>query len=475
MSNWTQKKLLMTLGGATLVVCGAAAGGVYYAQGLIEEVNVQVTAKKGEVAAADAKIAKIPAVETEVIILRENLDEYVKILPDDDQLNDFVRMINRFDNQSGVRGTGLKKKNSRGGKGKARFSPIEYTYEMTATLWQGLKFMNLVENFERFVSITEFSIQPGKGDNGDTQRIGSEVVHAIKVTMRTYQYNKPGKGKEVVINKYDDKKEELRDEIWKRLLDIGVEHYEHKGQDGRRDIFVDPRESGINAGNDASLQEQKDALERALQMIAELQKNLDRRGSEEITLFERFGLEKRFAEDLKKALEKTEVDAPMIKYLPYRSRWASEVTGPLAKMQEMVNIKPDGPKPGGDPYLPKPDIQKLIALMSEDCNNGQLEQARERFEAVKERLAIPESDERFDLAVQAKRWHIKATTAIDFKGLDLNVQGVVVNGGEGRSGVLLNGEVFEEGDYVQDDLLVKLVEEEQVWFVFRGLTLVRTM
>ena len=51
----------------------------------------------------------------------------------------------------------------------------------------------------------------------------------------------------------------------------------------------------------------------------------------------------------------------------------------------------------------------------------------------------------------------------------------MVNGSGGRSGVLLNGEVFEEGEYVQDDLLVKQVEEEQVWFVFRGLTLVRTM
>ena len=77
--------------------------------------------------------------------------------------------------------------------------------------------------------------------------------------------------------------------------------------------------------------------------------------------------------------------------------------------------------------------------------------------------------------MQAKRWHLKAVTALDFQALDLAIQGVVVSGSGGRSGVLLNGEVFEEGEYVQDDLLVKQVEEEQVWFVFRGLTLVRTM
>ena len=103
-----------------------------------------------------------------------------------------------------------------------------------------------------------------------------------------------------------------------------------------------------------------------------------------------------------------------------------------------------------------------------------LEQARDRYESVRDQLSVPQSDERYGLAVEAKGWHIKATTALDFKALDLDVQGVIVNG-VGTSGVLLNGEVFEEGEFVQDDLLVKMVEEEKVWFVFRGLTLVRTM
>lgn len=474
MSNWTQKKLLLTIGGATFAICGLAAGGVYYAQGLIEEVDVQVTAKRGEVAAADAKIAKVPGLEKEVIILRENLGEYVKILPDDDQLNEFVRMINRFDNQSGVRGTGLKKKNVRQGKSKGRFTPIEYTYDMTATLWQGLKFMNLVENFERFVSITEFSIAPGKGDNGAAETVNGEVVHVIKVTMQTYQYNKAGKGKEVVIPNYEDRKEELRDEIWKRIQLIRVDRYEHPGQNGRRDIFVDPRESGVDGGNEASLKDQKAALERGLSWVDALNKIQERMQSDEITLFEQYSLEKRFRQELTAALEKAESEGAGIKYLPYRSRWAQEVGMPLTSMQEQLALGADV-KVEKDPYLPKEDIETLIALMAEDCNNGQLEQARERYEGVQERLAVKEDDDRHDLVVQAKRWHIKATTALDFKGLDLNVQGVVVNGGHGRSGVLLNGEVFEEGDYVQDDLLVKMVEEEQVWFVFRGLTLVRTM
>ena len=158
--------------------------------------------------------------------------------------------------------------------------------------------------------------------------------------------------------------------------------------------------------------------------------------------------------------------------LPYRLRWSQEVITPLELLRDY------GPeieaKPEADPYLAAGEITTLVNQMTDDCNNGQLEQARQRFESVQERMAVPAEDERHPLAVEARTWYHKASTALDFKGLDLNVQGVVVNG-IGRSGVLLNGEVFEEGDYVADDLLVKMVEEEQVWFVFRGLTLVRTM
>ena len=39
----------------------------------------------------------------------------------------------------------------------------------------------------------------------------------------------------------------------------------------------------------------------------------------------------------------------------------------------------------------------------------------------------------------------------------------------------VDGDVFEEGEYISDDLMLRRVEEEQVWFVYRGLTLIRTL
>jgi Tfp pilus assembly protein PilN len=75
MANWTQKKLLAVIGGSAVGICLLAAGGVYYAQGLIEEVEANVKQKREGITAAEAKIAKIPALQKDVIILRENLDE----------------------------------------------------------------------------------------------------------------------------------------------------------------------------------------------------------------------------------------------------------------------------------------------------------------------------------------------------------------------------------------------------------------
>lgn len=476
MANWSQKKMLLTIGGATLGVCVAAGGGVYYTNGLIEEVNQQVAQKQGEIAAAKQKLAKVPSLEKEVVILRENLGEYVKILPDEQELTEFLRMLNTFEKQSGIKGMGLTEKPMRG-RVAGRFVPIQYTYQIDATLWQGLKFMNLIENYERFVSITDFSIKPGKR-KGNEAIVEGEAVHDITLSIQTYQYNPPAAGKEVEIPKYADRREELSEEIWKRMQEqlIQIEHHEHKGQQGRRDIFVDPRERGglRDDPNRPSTTDQRQLVDKYAALVVELKTMRQRMAAKETTLLEEFGLQKRFGEDLARLVAGVSKDAGVIAYRPLKLRWAQEVVDPMGELIEWHTGGGNQIRDDIDKNLTGEQIRQLIALMTADCENGQLEQARQRYEAASDRLVIDEEDPRHRLAVDAKRQHIKAVTALDFKQLDLDVQGVVVNGA-GRSGVLLNGDVYEEGDYVSEDLLVKLVEEEQIWFVFRGLTLVRTM
>jgi Tfp pilus assembly protein PilO len=472
MASWTQKKLLLTIGGGALGLCLVAGGGIWYSLGLVDETMAEVTKKNEAITAAELKIKRIPNLEKDVVILRENLVEYVKILPDSKELSEFVRMLSQFDRQSGVKSASLLPVRRGEKKGEA-FTPIEYSYEMTATLWQCLKFMNLIENFQRFVSITDFSIESGAKDANETR--DGDVVHKVKLTMQTYAYNGKTSGKEVAIPEYEDKKKALTDAIWENLKEIRIDTHDFKGPDGRRDVLIDPRQRGDLPGAiGPSIDDQLKVVERNVGEIARLNELQQKIKRQDTTLFEQYSLEKALKDGIATLLANMDKDAELVSFASLKLRWQREVVTPFEEMRGAMDVAAKAADPKRDPNLPLKEMQDLVADLATECNNGQLEAAKERFETVANRMNVAAGDPRHELAVAAKQWHMKATTALDFKGLDLRLQGVVVNRG-GRSGVLLNGEVYEEGEYVSDDLLVKMVEEEQVWFVFRGLTLVRTM
>jgi len=471
MASWTQKKQLIAIGGGASLVCILAVVGVFYVDGEIGEIETTITQKQAAITAAQQKIAKIGGLEKEVIILRENLDEYVKVLPDSKELNGFVRMLTMFERQSGLVGTDLLQKPTRAAKGSERFALIEYSYEMTGTLWEFLKFINLLENYERFINIAEFSIHAGGKGKDDEMRDG-EVVHKVKLTMQTYSYNGKAAGKEAEIPDYESQREALREEIFKRMQAIRIDKYDHKGRQGRRDVLVDPRMRGDLLGDGLSPSEQRAILERYIGEAKGLDEMMQRSRRQDTTLFDQYALEKALRDGLTKISADMEVDEKRLTYAPYRVRWANEVARTVDALRGKV-AKNQEDQRKADPFLPQKELEMLVAQLDADCKAGQLEEAKSRYELVATRLAVPPEDARHELAIAAKTWHTKAVTALDFSGMDLKIQGVVVDR-SGRSGLLLNGEVYEEGEYVSDELLVKMVEEEQVWFVFRGLTLVRT-
>jgi Tfp pilus assembly protein PilO len=474
MAKLNEKQKLLAIGGTAFAVCLMAGGGVYWANGLIAEVRQSIDQKNAAIAVADAKIAKIPATEKEVIILRENLDEYVKILPDTQALNDFVTTLNQFATTSGVTTQNFQpgkvaKTNS---KVPEKFSRIEYEYDMTATLWQFLRFVNLIENYERFISITDYSIAQISGRDAE-QRDG-EQVHSVKLKMETYVYNAKGSGQDVQIPAYDTKRDALKEEIWRRIRTIEIEKYEHRGARGRRDIFVDPRErEGRPDG--PPVEEQKSVLERFIGDLLKVKELVAKRRRPDITIFDAYTLDKDIAESLDKieigaqeVASRQQITAPAM-----RVRWVKEVVEPLAELRTTVAVK--DPRAPTDPFLSADELQQLITSMTKFAEEGDLESADQRYETVSQKIVVPESDPRHELAVAAKAMHIKVKTAIEFKNLELKIQGVLVNHEGGRSGLLVNGSVFEEGEYLSAELMLRRVEEEQVYFVFRGLTLIRTL
>lgn len=474
MAKLTEKQKMLAVGGAALGICLIAGAGVVWASGLIEELEQTIEQKRTEIAAAEAKIAKVPSTEKEVVILRENLGEYVKILPEDQGLEDFVKMLNQFERSSGIQTINFQPSRParKDGKVVERFERIEYQYELTATLWQFMKFINSIENYERLVSITDFAITPVTARESETR--DGDVVHSIKLTMETYTYNPASTGQDVTIPDYNDKKDLLREEIVKRMQPIRLDRYEHRGSRGRRDIFVDPREREGQAEG-APIEEQRAILERYLGEVQRLRAVNLKLAKPDLTIFDQFTFERELKEGLTKLEEavqevtqKQQITSPTL-----RQRWVNEVVEPLAAMKSTRGGKSE--REMRDPYLSADEMQQLVDSMSQLLTEGDLQSASDRFEAISPRLLVPESDPRYSLAVAAKVLQVRVQTAIDFSALDLKIQGVVVNHEGGRSGVLLNGNVFEEGEYISDELMLRRVEEEQVWFVFRGLTLIRTL
>ena len=468
MARLNQKQTLFTLIGVTVLLCGGSGGGVYWAKGLIKEERDKIAAKDQQIAAATDKIEKIPGIEKSVIILRENVAKYVEILPKEAELTDFTRAAQKFAQKSGIEIISFVP--VRGGSKGGAFQRINYQYEFESTLWQFMQFINFFETYERFVSIRDYNLT-----SSPPAIVGEDAIHKFRVVLETYVYTLQSSGRQTKISNYDTKKNNLKGEIAAEASLSTEEPYRFVGREGRRDIFIDPRQRGgsENAENAAtSLVEQRRLIEELGRRVSELKGKWDRSTAPEITMFERIELISSISEELAevKAMITEVSEQKLIKNPALNSRWYKEVQAPYkdlaAEMQETsdeVDSK----------YLTEEEFVKLIRSISDELSEGGLEAAVAKYNTVFSKIDVPSDDPRFELRLKVESLIVKAKVALEFSAIPLVVGGVVVNS-EGLSGVHLNGESYLEGEYVNAELYVQAVREEEIEFVYKGFTLVKT-
>src|SRR5262245_3626212 len=148
MAKLNENKKLLVIGGAAILMTGSALTGVYWAKGKAQEQRDEIAHMKDEIAECEKRIARIGDLEKDVIVLRECVREYVKILPEEGDLNNFTRNANQFANQSGMRMQKLTPGQNGGNKGP-KFDRFTYQIEAEGTIWQFMKFLNCFENHER--------------------------------------------------------------------------------------------------------------------------------------------------------------------------------------------------------------------------------------------------------------------------------------------------------------------------------------
>ena len=467
MAKWNEKQLMIAVVGGGALLAALAGGGIWWAKGLVEEEQQAIEGLKQQIAQAEAQIAKIPSMESEVIILRENVDEYVKILPEDDYINNFIRRTEEFLRQSGVTISNLTPGNP---VARGKFDQYSYRISLEGTLWEFMKFANQFESYERFVRIKEFTLTTGDGKRD--AMTGGDVRHRVSMVVETFVYRGAKGSKSVNIANYATKRENLREKILANAMSIKLRRYEYKDSQGRRDIFVDPRQSATVANQGNPLEVQKARIAKFANDVQAAKDLFERIQDERLTYLERAKLEKSLRshlDDLNSGIADVS-DRELITWPPFKLKWNYEVLQPLEEIQRQIT---KSRVEGRDRFLTLAQLENLLGTLKQDMKDGKFEDVKERYNSVRPKLGVDREDERYVVVEEIEMLMLYVDAVTSFSALPLDIEGVVVQG-DGRSGLLLNGSVMEEGDYVTDELVLSAVQPESAEFLYRGFVIVKS-
>ncbi len=461
MVQLSEKQLILVFLLSGVGFSGLAFGGVYYTKGLITEEREKITAVERKIKEAEAKKARIPRDEEGVIVLRENLSEYVKILPEAAELTDFARTVTSFAQASGVALSSMTPVPHRGARGSA-FSNFTYKLNFKGTLWQFMKFMNLFESYKRFVRITSIKLDAGKAEKGSN----ADPVHRIAMTIQTFVYNKSAGGrKPVKIPQYDKKRKRLREKILRERASINIENYTFKGARSRRDVFVDPRSEKVQDDNLHGIprKEQERILNSLISEVHEIQR-LRKEASQTKVILIRYELRRKarkLIETTRKRVdevrEKDLITNPSLSY-----RFQKEVVDVLETFDK-------APKPK-DTGLSMETLTSVERFMIDALYDGRLEDAIDRYIDVQQGLVFKRGDPRREKADRIRDLYRKAKIGQEFSRLPLKITGTIVMDG-GLSTAIINGKTYQEGDVIDEDLFLRRVGEEWCEFIYKGVTL----
>ncbi len=408
-----RKKIFVILGGSFLLAL-LFVGLAYIEYGRVKTVRANTETVESQIADAELKREKIPDLEKDVIVLRENLAEYVKILPDDREVNDFVTRINQFAETTGVVVTTLEDVVRRDTKKKQKdaFERVAYKLNLAGDINQVLSFMNLFENHERFVKIPSFTVKAGK----KTKDISiADVNHEVDLLLETFVYNSGGSGlNKVTIPSFEKKREKYEAEIFGARQNLSIETYAFEVNEHRRDPFLDPRISAADAQALTLAQEQK-KLGELRQELAAIEQSIQFEVDEK-DLLRKSELRHR-TDDSIRALVAT-VDLAhneewfTIKQL--REEFEDTIVQPLAEILDKRNLAPEAAP------LTVADLREVQSHMTELFDEGSYTEVIEQYEGLATRIDPAEQSGEFHVVLEeVAKMKEHAVAILEFQERDI--------------------------------------------------------
>ena len=466
-----EKKAFLSILLGGILLAGGAGFAIYMKFGEIEELESEIATLHTNIDEARKTIEGTPALEQEVIVLRELSAVIAEILPDDEDVNNLIRTFAEYAGLSGVSTTSYKPKpNIARGRGRSAFDRVAYTLTLEGDVFQFLDLLHRTETHSRFIAVPEFKLSAASRNQIEED---GAARHKITLDVETYKYERGASAlQEVEIEGYERKRDILEGEITRRRKALTLASYNYRGPRGRRDPWIDPRVSATDlvGENALTVQEQQDLVNRfvaELDQIRELWSKVQSAGNVLEALVARKDLDKAVA-NLQGELRRTE-DEGAISYVPLKKQLMINVYGPLDSLLVAFEEQTQGPT--------REELTQLAEGMRRHIDSGEYSMALDAYGTLKPKLDLVEGDPvRMKLAADLDAIAWEARTLLDFEGIELDIRGLAII--EGRPpAIIINGRALGPGEPVSEDIdefEVLDIRPDEIDFYFRGVVLTRS-
>lgn len=447
-------------------LCAAALGTLLYFQfAHVEEARNEVAGLRASIDSSRKLIEGTGGLEREVIVLREISEVMKGVLPDTEDVNNLVRTLQRFSEESQVRISGLKKK-SENSREKSDFDKVAYTLSLEGDAFQFMEFLDMIESHSRFMRVPNFRITAAQRTQMEREGV---PAHKVQVDVETFVYEPKKDSKPVKIDGYDRKRDLLLGEINRRKQGLTVATYSYRGARGRRDPWIDPRVPVVGDNESAlSVQQQMDIVQELFARTQSVQAQW-----EDIKKAENVIQEMLARSELDAALTRLEEDVRRIqaeksvRYVPSERRLSTEIVDVITALRAQVQKTTvvSGPS--------ESQLKEIEDTMLRHQAKAEYKLMLEAFKVVEKEIALAEADPlRKPIVDRLKTLVHEAHTVIDFEKLDLVVGGVVLIEGV-EPAVLINGKTLGRGDMLGNEVIIRSIGRDEVEFIFRGVVFAR--
>jgi hypothetical protein len=467
MSMSEQKRVLIA-GGASLGLALMVGGLLYWQHDVLVKDRQAAAELEASIGRDRALLVETPELEQAVILQRETDEAIAQILPNDDDVLDFVRTLSDLGRRAEVTITQAREKtvsDSKKKKDQGDFRRVAYTINFDADAFQMLSFLDEVESHARFMRVPSLRLTAAPRRDADDQAL--QPLHSISMEVETYVYAPQSGIKAVAIENYERKAQLLHTAVVARQRELAIPSYDYAGPRNRRDPWVDPRVSV-----DAAAQGGKLPIPEQLALLEQLVAGADR--AEELWQAWRDAPNLIAEMQARRALEAALVavereivvhqTAESFSYYPARTQFDADVVDAVAQIRARMSLQ--------DEQLPRIEVlQGTIETMLRHMELREFDQAQLAFRNIESRLSLALVDDlRRPLAQKIQELALKVETVLAFDGLGLDVHGMV-DLGPGKRVVLIDGSAYSAGDLVDSELILYAIRDGELDFVFRGVLL----